>query len=171
MNIFGDYNKLTGPGLNMHKVMVIPLWAPLRSGTPGYAEPLRSPLWYAKQETNAVDDRWDGTTFCYSATHRGFELGPEAEKSIWNKAMLKYRGEVLKWAGVSMGLFHATMAYNVYILLTLMYIAQLASPPDDWAKTETLAFSQANSRARGLGELQLCVMPQGLSLPGGMQTA
>ena len=44
MSIFGDYNKLSGLGLNMPTVMVIPMWAPMRSGTPGYAGPLCGPL-------------------------------------------------------------------------------------------------------------------------------
>ncbi len=57
-------------------------------------------------------------------------IGPEAGDSSWTDPLKKYLRTAQQWGKVPMGLQFATVAYGVYILPILSYVAQLEAPPE-----------------------------------------
>ena len=53
--------------------------------------------------------------------------------------MAKFRDKVASWSRNGVGLVLTALAYRVYILPTLSFIAQLHPPPPEWARTEAAA--------------------------------
>ncbi len=56
------------------------------------------------------------------------ELGPRQDEGLGNF-----------WNTVGLGLHFAAVAYNVYIFLTLGFLAQLALLPSAWSQAEAAA--------------------------------
>jgi hypothetical protein len=64
-------------------------------------------------------------------TYLGFVVGPGKHHRSWAIALAKARQRVQQWDWGSLGLFWATQAWNVYIVPTLLFVAQLERPPED----------------------------------------
>lgn len=137
MDIFSEYERASGLGLNIKNVVVVPLWLPRqRKPTPGWAGPLLPPVGAAREVVAELDPRWRRAIFfTWSATYLGFDIGSEAREKMLTKALTKYNDRVELWAKAGLGLHCTVLAYNVYI-------PPLAERPTSWHTIKEQAFSR-----------------------------
>jgi len=63
-------------------------------------------------------------------------MGPGAGQASWEKVFCKAMKKVMLWREVGCSLYCTTLLYNIYILPTLSFVAQLLNVPDTWEKVE-----------------------------------
>ena len=73
---------------------------------------------------------WASLKISDKGTYLGFAIGPGRGSSSWDKPLAKYVSRVKRWSCLGGGMQYATLAYNVFALSTLLYIAQLEQVPD-----------------------------------------
>ena len=120
--LFQEFERISNLGLNIKKTVCIPLWIngmhEVRSKTP-----LCMPAW----SDIAVEDK---------GVYLGFVLGPGKGSSSWDKPLCKFRDRVHRWKQIGGGMQYAALAYNVFALSTLLYVAQLEQVPEFVLKEE-----------------------------------
>ena len=57
-------------------------------------------------------------------------MGPGKGTESWDKPLSKFRDRVSRWSGIGGGMQYASVAYNVFALSALLYVAQLEPVPD-----------------------------------------
>lgn len=82
---------------------------------------------------------WTDIKVADKGTYLGFVIGPGKKEESWVKPLAKYRDRVQRWSKIGGGMQYNTMAYNVFALSTLLYIAQLENIPEFVAKAERTA--------------------------------
>ena len=85
---------------------------------------------------SAAAPSWGSVRLSTSAAYLGFELGPGRATKSWDSALGKYSQRASSWGKVGCGLQLTMLAYSTYIFSTLLFIAQLDSPPDEWRLVE-----------------------------------
>ena len=124
-DIFEEFARISGLGLNISKTVVVPLFvvdapdlrAAIASRVPGWGQ-------------IGIEDH---------ARYLGFEVGPGRGDLSWSAPLRKYRERVEIWRAIGAGLRLTVVAYRVYILSVLLFVAQLERVPE--------AALQAESRA------------------------
>lgn len=123
--LFGDLGAAAGLHLNLAKTVLLPLWTWEVGAAAG--------AW------RAAVPGWEGVRVAHSGTYLGFEVGPEAADTGWARPVRRFREAVLQWAGAAPGLHLSILAYNVYALPKLQYVAQLLGTPPGWVALEKWA--------------------------------
>ena len=121
--VFQEFAVMSGLELNIPKTVCIPLW-------PGGKEEV-------KNNTTHIQSAWGGVKISGCGTYLGFSSGPEKGDSSWDKPLAKYVKRAAKWKLIGAGAQFATAAYNALALSTLLYIAQLETPPPKVLEAET----------------------------------
>ena len=113
--IFREFRMISNLGLNIKKTVCMPLWP---TGIRDLVETLgrQIPGWAQIQ----IDSR---------GKYLGFMIGPGKATSSWDKPLKKYKERVARWSQIGGGMQYATLAYNIFALSTLLYVAQLEAVP------------------------------------------
>ena len=124
--LFREFAEVSGLQLNLAKTIVIPLGCE----TPD-----------VRRERQAVlGDPWDvAAKWAGHGKYLGFMIGPSRAEHSWDKPLAKYRCRVNEWKWSSLGLHLACRVYNMFVLPTLLFIAQLEEPPSEAFEAERWA--------------------------------
>ena len=114
-NIFREFEQISNLAFNVAKTICIPLWP---NGVRDVRE--QNPMCIPNWGSLCVDDK---------GTYLGFVIGPGKGTLSWVKPLAKFKERVARWAPVGGGMQYATLAYNVFAISTLLYVAQLQSIP------------------------------------------
>ena len=103
------------------------------------------PLWpldvtQARNELAATFPVWAEVQVAYSSVYLGV-VGPEGGKDFWDKAILKFEKRASEWGKVGLGLQYATLAYSIYILPILSFLAQFKVLDDEVFQAEASALA------------------------------
>ena len=63
-------------------------------------------------------------------------IGPDSAEGFWNAAVEKYKDRARDWGKVGLGLYFASLAYSVYVLPILSFLAQFKTPTDEVFQAE-----------------------------------
>ena len=124
--IFEEFEKMSNLKLNLSKTVVVPLFP-----TPSLLE--------AKASLTSTVPSWSAAKFAYHAKYLGFLLGPTAQDKSWQDATLKFQRRAHTWSDQQIGLHCTVIAYNVFALSVLTYIAQLTPPTQEVLEAEQQA--------------------------------
>ena len=114
--VFHEFEQISNLGLNVNKTICIPLWIE------GVGE--------VKKRTPQLIPGWANVCVDSKGTYLGFVVGPGKGTESWDKPLSKFRDRVSRWSGMGGGMQYASVAYNVFALSTLLYVAQLEPIPD-----------------------------------------
>ncbi|CAK0855842.1 unnamed protein product, partial [Prorocentrum cordatum] len=123
--LFAFFAAASGLHLNLARTLMLPFW----TWQPGAA---------ADSWRQAVPD-WGTVRIAHSGTYLGFEVGPAAAESGWDAPLRMYEKAVCNWAARTHGMHVATLAYNVFAISKLQYVAQLHGAPPDRSRLEQWA--------------------------------
>ena len=112
--IFEELEFIAGLSLNKRKCILIPLWPTVKE--------------VVSQELVASFPAWADLQISFSGTYLGVNICPEAHVGFWDKAQAKYLERASIWGKLGLGLQLATLAYRVYILPVLSFLAQFREP-------------------------------------------
>ena len=115
--IFDEFGEISGLRLNIKKTLFIPLW-PLQS-----KEALQALL---REEC----PRWKDIGIDNKGKLLGIVIGPGADDHAWTKPLRKFENRVQHWSTLRLGLHWNVRAFNVFIVPTLEFVAQLCVPPE-----------------------------------------
>jgi hypothetical protein len=79
---------------------------------------------------------WHNIRIAWWAVYLGFAVGPEAHLHVWESAFNNYRIALCKFTNSETGLHASILIYNIFVLPTLLYIAQLDPIPKYISKFE-----------------------------------
>ena len=113
--IFSEFALISNLHLNIKKTVCIPLWI--------------GGIQHLKHNLAEQIPRWRGIEVASKGTYLGFVLGPGKGADSWRKPVAKYIDRVGRWANVGGGKQYAAMAYNIFALSTLLFVAQLENTP------------------------------------------
>ena len=113
--IFEEFERISNLGLNVNKTVVIPLWLN------GIEE--------VRRNIDTWAPGWGSVQVESSGTYLGFKVGPGKGSTSWDKPLCKFHDRVNKWKCMGAGMQYATVAYNVFAVSVLSYIAQLEEVP------------------------------------------
>jgi hypothetical protein len=82
---------------------------------------------------------WAAIRVQFVAKYLGFMLGPKREHRSFEKPLQKYSRRAEEWGRIGAGLCCTTVAYKVYILSTMTFVAQLEILPPSWPEAEAAA--------------------------------
>ena len=114
--VFHEFEQISNLALNIAKTVCIPLW------TKGLGE--------VRVRTPQLIPRWANVGVDVKGTYLGFVVGPGKGTGSWDKPLKKFRDRVARWSRIGGGMQLAALAYNVFALSTLLYIAQLEPVPE-----------------------------------------
>jgi len=123
--IFRELAQVAGLSLNRQKCILIPLWP--------------SSVDQVKRELVASFPDWADLQVAYSATYLGVEIGPESIACFWDRAIQKYEKRAQVWGRAGLGLQFAALAYSVYVLPVLSFLAQFKIPDEKVFRAEERA--------------------------------
>ncbi|CAK0838271.1 unnamed protein product [Prorocentrum cordatum] len=123
-NTFRTFEAVSNLALILSKTLVIPLW---EADIEQLQESTRS-------DQAAIQIKW-GTTGKYL----GYYVGPGKQYNSWDKPLDKYTSRLGDWRWSELGLNMALVAYNAYVLPTILFIAQLEAPPQEVIDRERVA--------------------------------
>jgi hypothetical protein len=123
--LFSEFETFSGLRLNLQKSVVVPLH--LCDLTRVHDSIARKIAWMA------------GIKVAMHAKYLGFHLGPGRQAHTYDKPLQKYATRAAEWGQTGAGLHLTTVAYAVYILPVVLFVAQLDAPPEAWAATEATA--------------------------------
>lgn len=116
---FAEYATISGLALHLGKTCIVPL---------KIAE---------EQEFRGIISSeapsWGGVRISYTAEYLGFRLGPGDQHASWYKPLEKYTGKAVAWSKTGCGFQLACLAYPIYIISALSFVAQLCNPPTTMA--------------------------------------
>jgi len=124
-SIFDELRQVAGLDLNKKKCILIPLW-------PSTVEQVKNELVISYPE-------WADLQVAYSGTYLGVSIGPEGAHGFWDAALQKYHKRAQDWGKAGLGLQYATLAYTVYVLPVLSFLAQFKAPDEDVLQIEEKA--------------------------------
>ena len=114
-SIFSEFAAISGLSLNVDKTVAIPLWEVDHAAL--------------RRETTAIVPAWSSVSIVDSGTYLGFKTGPGKATSSWEKPLDKYQARAKQWRNLGAGMQYATLAYNVFVISTALYVAQLEPVP------------------------------------------
>ena len=114
--IFADFERISNLGLNIKKTVCIPLW------TSGIGE--------LQHSISKIAPLWADIKIDSKGTYLGFVIGHGKGPSSWTKPLERYKDRVKRWSKVGGGMQLAALAYNIFALSTLLYVAQLEPIPN-----------------------------------------
>ena len=130
ITIFEEYALIAGLQLNMPKTVLIPL------------RPVD--LTAFSEEFRDHHPAWRNIKVEFKAKYLGFYLGPERGHTTYDKPLAKYRQRAKDWGAAGGGLALSTLAYAVYILPVILFVAQLDGLPPGWPSAEKAALRPAS---------------------------
>ena len=110
--LFKEFHTISALRLNVKKTIVVPLWAYTDKGNIARLMKEHCPGW-----ADVVIDN--------KAKYLGFLLGPGAREEAWNKPLAKFESRVNHWSNMQLGIAMNTVAFNIYIIPVLEFVAQL----------------------------------------------
>ena len=123
--VYRDLAEIAGLELNLPKCVMVPLWncqlEELRAQLV-----LQSPFW----SRIAVQGY---------GKYLGFMIGPLAINKTWEAPLRKYAAAARDWGKQRLGLYYSWMAYAIYVLPILSFVAQLSAPPAEAFEIESKA--------------------------------
>ena len=125
ITIFEEYALIAGLQLNMPKTVLVPL-RPVDLAAFG-------------EDFKNLHPAWRNIHIEFKAKYLGFYLGPERGHTTYDKPLAKYRQRAKDWGAAAGGLALSTLAYAVYILPVILFVAQLDRLPPNWASVEQAA--------------------------------
>ena len=130
-NLFDDFERVSGLGLNIGKCVIIPL----------SPQPLPN---FRERLCSAVPE-WGNMQVATFGTYLGFAVGPGKGDATWNKPAVKFTARAHMWSGLPLGLQYDALVYNVFGISVLSYVSQLESPPNWMLQEEEAALRTAAS--------------------------
>ena len=116
---------MSGFQLNLPKTVVIPLSL------------VDLPTWRAQFQN--INPDWRNIQVSTKAKYLGFVLGPGRGHDTYDKPLAKFRQRAREWGRAGAGLALTSLAYSVYILPVVLFVAQLDAPPPHWPSVERAA--------------------------------
>jgi len=120
--IFQDLEKVAGLSLNRKKCVLIPLW------------PTNTSI--VKSELIRRLPEWGDIQVSFASVYLGVNIGPESAKGFWDVAVKKYKDRARDWGKTGLGLYFASVAYSVYVLPILSFLAQFKIPSKEVYQAE-----------------------------------
>jgi len=140
-DVFADFATISGLHLNFQKVQVVPLWL----------EDLEA----IRRRLGGIRSGWGTVKMGYAAEYLGFFVGPGKGNRSWKRPLEKYYRKAKEWGGIGTGLNMAMAAYNIYVLPTLLFIAQLEGVPREFARWEAKALGAMSKGPRGWSDTEM----------------
>ena len=112
--LFQEFELISGLKLNMKKSIIIPLCS--------------KGIEWCTTKMNTMTTLWKDMPLQYHAKYLGFMLGPQKNELSWKKTLLKFKSRALMWRDAPSSLFWHARLHNVFVLPTLLFIAQLEIP-------------------------------------------
>ena len=109
---FTEFQAISALSLNVNKTVVIPLWPTHMDNT-------------FKNLLKEACPRWANVAVDSKGKYLGFLIGPGAGDSCWVKPLHKFEKRVQHWASLHLGIPMNILAFNIYIVTVLEYVAQL----------------------------------------------
>ena len=110
---------------------------------------------------------WKDLPLKAAGVYLGCVIGPGKHGDEWRRAAARFADRIRLWQWSSLGLYFATVIYNVFAFSVLTFTAQVARVPDEMIKLEAWALRRAAPGPGGwctpqdLWHLQQCYgMPQ-----------
>jgi hypothetical protein len=125
IGLFAEYESFTGLRLNMPKTSLVPLYLGDKARI--------------HDELAHEHPSWAGMKVEYFAKYLGFVMGPDRQDRTYDKPLAKFASRAEEWGMTGAGLHLTTLAYAVYILPVVLFVAQLDAPPENWGDFETKA--------------------------------
>jgi exonuclease III len=113
--IFQDLEAAANLNLNLKKCVLIPLGDRPLEGIP--------------QALASICPRWVEMKPGHYGTYLGFAVGPGKANHSWTTPLRKAWEKMLLWDWGRLGLFFAISVWNMHILPSLTFVAQLEHPP------------------------------------------
>ena len=106
------------------------------------------PLWgdsieAVQAEVSASAPLWGVMPVRHTATYLGCAVGPGKMDMTWDRAICRFKERVSDWQWSSLGLNFSILAYNIYVLPTLAFTAQIAHPTAQVLEVEAWALRRA----------------------------
>ena len=124
-DIFVDFERVSGLGLNIPKTVLVPL------------DP------YDELEVRRIVARqapgWGWLGIAKAAKYLGVYVGPGREQLSWQAPMAKYLERARLWSTMGLGVMLTMQAYQVYIASVLLFVGQLEELPADFGLHERRA--------------------------------
>jgi len=114
--VFHEFEQISNLSLNISKTVCVPLWIN------GVGE--------VRTKTPQLIPRWATVCADVKGTYLGFVVGPGKGTGSWDKPLQKFKDRVGRWSRIGGGMQYAALAYNVFALSTLLYVAQLEPVPE-----------------------------------------
>lgn len=112
---FHQFASISGMELNKPKTEFIPLWIHDTHTIHTY---LAHNIPY-----------FNGINIATAARYLGIYIGPTSSGQSWHKPLAKYLQRARLWGQQGIGLYHATICYQLFALSTLTFVSQLEYPP------------------------------------------
>ena len=116
--VFADYARISNLHLNLGKTVLTPLW-------PASPQEVRTTVYDAVPEWASVKIQGHGE-------YLGFQLGPSASDSSWDKPLKKFIDRAAAWGRTGCGFQLSALALQVYITPVLGFVSQLLPARGDW---------------------------------------
>jgi hypothetical protein len=126
---FHEFGAISGMQLNLPKTIIIPLWP--------------QPLQEIQEHLTRVLPEWADVEIATASRYLGFMEGPGKRDKSWHKANQKFEERSSMWTGEGLGLQYSAMAYNMYAISVLSFLAQLEEPPAETYRIEKRALFRA----------------------------
>ena len=113
--IFKEFQEISSLTLNVKKTVMIPLW------------PFEDKI-NIRRLVREFCPIWRDLEIACKGKYLGFILGPKASQDGWTEPLAKFESQVNFWATMRLGMAMNIVAFNVYIVPVLEYVAQLLLP-------------------------------------------
>ena len=121
-DIFARFAAVSGLHLNFAKTVIIPL---------GYTTPDQ-----LHHHLQAINHPWAAAQCASHSAYLGITTGYGRGNDSWSKPLAKAQSRATIWPWSSIGLQYAAKAYNLFVLPTLGFVAQLEPPPPSVLQAE-----------------------------------
>lgn len=112
--VFEEFEAISALELNIQKTVMIPLW-PFGNAT------------NVQRLIRELCPGWRSLEIAAQGKYLGFVIGPNAAANGWKKPMAKFEQRVAHWANMRLGIALNIIAFNIFIVPVLEYVAQLLS--------------------------------------------
>ena len=123
MEIFRDFEEISGLKLNLGKCVTIPLGSSTQENF--------------QKARDQVAPNWSSMPLSDHGLYLGYMVGPGKGTKTWDKPTEKYRQRCKLWEDRGLGLHYQTVAYNTFAASTLGYVGQLEKVPEETLLAES----------------------------------
>ena len=92
-----------------------------------------------RREIASLSTFWGNIHVAGYGKYPGFMIGPEAGDRSWMEPLRKFIRTATLWSQSALGLQFSIVAYSVYVLPILGFVAQLSAPPEEALQLESKA--------------------------------